>query len=85
MKNKNPNGIAVVKFAIGLVLVILFITLCYILMKGASNFVSNAMSDAPIDTGGDYAIETPEPLPTMPAEMLDDSYYDDAGKMNGEG
>ena len=74
-----------VKLIFGLAVIALMIALGYYLVRSLTDFVLN-LSD-----GGGYlpeeevfVMETPEPMPTMPAYMGEDSFYDNAGSVQGE-
>lgn len=74
-----------VKLVLGLVSIVLLIIVGSYLLESMINAFTNLMSgEIPDDGSGDYAIETPEPMPTMPAYMQEDSFYDNAGSVGDE-
>ena len=72
-----------VKLALGLALIALLCLAAYKLLDGILDFVSK-ISDGggEIVSTDEYRPETPEPLPTMPEYMEDDSFYDNASNMD---
>lgn len=69
----------IVKLILGLMLVAALIFLCYRLTGSLAGLIGNIFSGGKIDDeSGDYELYTPEPMPTMPAYMGDDSFYDNA-------
>ena len=76
----------VIKILMGLLLVAALIFGGLKLINWLSDFIIDIFTGAELDD--DYANElvTPEPLPTMPDYMGDDSFYDSAGSVefNGE-
>lgn len=70
----------IVKLILGLMLVAALIFLCYRLTDSLAGLIGDIFSGGRInDDSGDYELYTPEPMPTMPAYMGDDSFYDNAG------
>lgn len=77
------NAKFIVKFILGIVLVLALVLVCYRLMDTITSTAVNWFSNAEIpNVDGDYEIHTPEPMPTMPAYMGDDSFYDNAGNVD---
>ena len=73
----------IVKLILGLMLVAALIFLCYRLTDSLAGFIVDIFSGGEIeDDRGDYELYTPEPMPTMPEYMGDDSFYDDAGSVD---
>lgn len=71
-----------VKLILGLVLVAALIFVCYRLTDSLAGLIGNIFSGGELpDDAGDYALYTPEPMPTMPAYIGDDSFYDNAGSV----
>ena len=74
-----------IKLALGLLLIAALIMLGYRMVDGLTNAITNIMGGGIIEeTDEDFPIETPEPLPTMPAYMGEDGFYDNAGSVGGE-
>lgn len=70
----------IVKLILGLMLVAALIFLCYRLTDSLAGLIGDIFSGGRInDDSGDYELYTPEPMPTMPAYIGDDSFYDNAG------
>ena len=70
----------IVKLILGLMLVAALIFLCYRLTDSLAGLRGDIFSGGRInDDSGDYELYTPEPMPTMPAYIGDDSFYDNAG------
>ena len=68
-----------VKLALGLALIALLCLAAYKLLDGILDFVSKiGDGGGEIVSADEYRPETPEPLPTMPDYMEDDSFYDNA-------
>jgi hypothetical protein len=72
-----------VKLTLGVGLIALLILLGYRLVDLFAGFIGGVKSGAVVDDGS-YVMETPEPAPTMPDYMQDDSFYDNAGSMDGD-
>lgn len=74
-----------VKLILGLGLVAALIFVCYRMTDSLAGLVGSIFSGGEImDDNGDYALYTPEPMPTMPDYMGDDSFYDNAGNVEFE-
>ena len=72
-----------VKLALGLALIALLCLAAYKLLDGILDFVSKiGDGGGEIVSADEYRPETPEPLPTMPEYMEDDSFYDNASDMD---
>ena len=69
-----------IKLALGVGLILLLAMLGFRLVEMFSDFIGGVKGGAVVDDG-DYVMETPEPAPTIPAYMQDDSFYDNAGSM----
>lgn len=68
-----------VKLILGLVLVAALVFLCYRLTDSLAGLIGDILSGGDIDDeSGDYEMYTPEPMPTMPAYIGEDSFYDNA-------
>ena len=73
----------IVKLILGLMLVAALIFLCYRLTDSLAGLIGDIFSGGRInDDSGDYELYTPEPMPTMPAYIGDDSFYDNAGSVD---
>ena len=73
----------IVKLILGLMLVAALIFLCYRLTDSLAGLIGDIFSGGRInDDSGDYELYTPEPMPTMPAYIGDDSFYDNAGRVD---
>ncbi len=70
-----------IKLTLGVGLIVLLALLGYRLVDVFVDFIGGAMRGTVVDDG-EYVMETAEPLPTIPAYMQDDSFYDNAGSMN---
>ena len=72
----------IIKLVLGLLLITALILIGYKLLDTLAGFIVDAISGAEFPME-DYSDElyTPEPLPTMPGYMFDDSFYDDAGSV----
>lgn len=69
----------VVKLIFGLMLVAALVFLCYQLTDSLAGLIGDILSGGDIDgESGDYETYTPEPMPTMPAYIGEDSFYDNA-------
>lgn len=75
-----------VKFVLGLAAILLLIAAGVYLVEYFIDTMTNFLGggEIPDDGSGDYAIVTPEPYPTMPAYMREDSFYDNADSVDGE-
>ena len=51
----------------------------------ADTIIGMITNETIIDDSGDYQLYTPEPMPTMPAYMGEDSFYDNAGDVDFDG
>ena len=72
-----------VKLALGLAWLALLCLAAYKLLDGILDFVSKiGDGGGEIVSADEYRPETPEPLPTMPEYMEDDSFYDNASDMD---
>ncbi|MGI6239137.1 MAG: hypothetical protein ACOYI5_05875 [Christensenellales bacterium] len=72
-----------VKLILGILLIALLVLLGYRLVDTIAGMVGNlAGGGQVVEEDGDYLIPTTEPMPTMPAHMQEDSFYDDAGRMD---
>ena len=72
-----------VKLALGLALVVMLGLAAYKLLDGILDFVAKIdEGGGEIVSAGEYRPETPEPMPTMPEYMGDDSFYDNASDMD---
>ena len=73
----------IVKLILGLMLVAALIFICYRLTDSLAGLIGDIFSGGRIEDGsGDYELYTPEPMPTMPDYMRDDSFYDNADSMD---
>lgn len=70
-----------VKLTLGVGVIILLALLGYRLVDLFADFIGGVKNDAVVDDGA-YVMETPEPMPTMPEYMQDDSFYDNAGSVD---
>lgn len=71
-----------VKLIFGLALVAALIFACYRITDTLTGLFGNIFSGGGIyDDSGDYELYTPEPMPTMPSYIGDDSFYDNAGSV----
>lgn len=70
-----------IKLTLGVGLIVLLALLGYRLVDVFVDFIGGAMRGTVADDG-EYVMEPPEPAPTIPAYMQDDSFYDNAGSMN---
>lgn len=74
-----------VRLALGLLVIALLLFLGYRLLNGILDFAVKIPEDGGLVEGEEiYEMETPEPMPTMPAYMMEDSFYDNAGSVDGE-
>lgn len=74
-----------IKLILGILSIILLIAVGSYMLNGMINAFTSLMGgEIPDDGSGDYVIETPEPMPTMPAYMQEDSFYDNAGSVGDE-
>lgn len=74
-----------VKLVLGLALIALLVTAGVYLLEYFIDTMTNFLDgEIPDDGSGDYAVITPEPRPTMPAYMGEDSFYDNAGSVDDE-
>jgi len=72
-----------IKIILGLVLVALLMYLAVeIVSKLTETVVGMLGNDNIVDESGDYQLYTPEPMPTMPAYMGEDSFYDNAEEVD---
>ena len=71
-----------IKIIIGLLLIALLIFACVRMVDIFASAVVNILSGNDIEMETDEQIMiTPEPMPTMPAYMGEDSFYDNAGSV----
>ena len=76
------TGIAI-KLVLGIMLVVLLVIVGYKMLNIFSNTLVGMLNNAEIpNKDGDYQLYTPEPMPTMPDYMGDDSFYDNAGSVD---
>ena len=69
-----------IKIALGIALIILLLFVGIRLVTTLTETVVGMLSNEPIiDESDDYQLYTPEPMPTMPPYISDDSFYDNAG------
>ena len=69
----------IVKIVLGIALIALLLFVGIRLVTNLTETVVGMLSNDPIiDESGDYQLYTPEPLPTMPPYIGDDSFYDNA-------
>ena len=72
----------VVKIVLGLLLIIVLVILGFRMVSSLTTLVVDVFSGAEIpEEGYENELYTPEPMPTMPDYMRDDSFYDDAGSV----
>lgn len=72
-----------IKIVLGLILVAALIVLCIRLTDMFVTTITDMLSGKEfIDESGDYQLYTPEPMPTMPDYIGDDSFYDNAGSVD---
>ena len=71
-----------VKLVLGLALIALLLMLGVRLVDALVGFLGKIGGGPAYDE--EYVVETPEPAPTMPDYMLDDSFYDNAADMDYE-
>ena len=71
-----------IKLTLGIMLIILLVVLGHRLVDAIAGMVGNLAGGGLIEEDCDYAIHSPEPMPTMPAYMQEDSFYDEAGRMD---
>ncbi len=70
----------IVKGILGLLLIVLLIVAGYRMIGFFADTIVGMINNETIaDDSGDYQLYTPEPMPTMPAYMGEDSFYDNAG------
>jgi len=72
-----------IKLLLGLLLILILTYAGYKLFDGISSLLLDAFTGAEIqETGYENEFVTPEPMPTMPGYMNDDSFYDNAGSVD---
>lgn len=72
----------IIRIAAGLALVIVLALVCVKLLDMMGGAVVNLLSGDSTPGGFDEQVMlTPEPMPTMPAYMGEDSFYDNAGSV----
>ena len=72
-----------VKLLCGLLLIAALAFAAYKLLDGISVLIIDALSGTNLpDNGHETEMVTPEPMPTMPDYMTDDSFYDSAGSVD---
>lgn len=73
----------IIKIILGLLLVAFLIFAAYrITDYFATAIVRMLNNETIVDESGDYQLYTPEPMPTMPAYMGEDSFYDNADEVD---
>lgn len=74
------KGAFVIKLILGLALIALLLFAGFKLVTMFTETVIGMLSnDVITDDTGDYQMYTPEPMPTMPPYIGEDSFYDNAG------
>ena len=73
-----------VKLIVGLLVVAMLAFLCYKMIDLFADYISNAVVGGTTEGDEVYLEETPEPMPTMPDYMKQDSFYDHAGSVDGD-
>ena len=73
-----------VKLILGLAVIAMLVFLCYKMIDLFAGYISNAVVGGVLKGDEVYVAETPEPMPTMPDYMKQDSFYDNAGSVDGE-
>ena len=72
-----------IKLLLGLLLIFALTFAGYKLFDGISSMIINVFSGTEIQEAGyENEFATPEPMPTMPDYMNDDSFYDNAGSVD---
>jgi len=75
-----------IKLAAGLISIVLLIMVgVWLVNSMIDTFIALFAEEDNLYDGADvYAVGTPEPRPTMPAYMQEDSFYDNAGSVGDE-
>ena len=68
----------IIKAAVCVAVIVLLSLLGYRLLNMFIGMFGNVASETEYEAEEDYVIETPEPMPTMPDYMKEDSFYDNA-------
>lgn len=73
----------VVKLVLSVLLVVALVFIGYKMIGALTELIVGAISGAELHNDGyESELVTPEPMPTMPAYMGDDSFYDNAGSVD---
>ena len=72
-----------IKLLLGILFIILLVFTGIRLFSTLTEFMIDMFTGAEVpDSGYENELVTPEPLPTMPDYMADDSFYDNAGSVD---
>ena len=72
-----------IKLVLGLLLIVFLVFTAYKLIDVLTGFVIDAvLGDRALESSYENELVTPEPMPTMPDYMSDDSFYDTAGSVD---
>lgn len=74
------SGSTIAKLIMGILVLCLLVVMAIMMVNGFANVISGLFDgDYTAEDSEEYYMETPEPQPTMPDYMADDSFYDDLG------